>query len=111
MPHWLGSNWLGSEHLVFFAQGLCITLLLSLAVIVTGTALGLVLGIARFQSRNRILLLVHSSIRNVPLLVQVLFWYFAVGSLLPEAAMVWLTTRTACGNGNNRMWAGRRLSF
>ncbi|WP_293931869.1 amino acid ABC transporter permease [Iodobacter sp.] len=91
-PAWLGNGWLDWPHILTLGQGLLITLLLSVAVIFTGTIAGVLLGIARHQSRSRILALPHHLIRNIPLLVQVLFWYFAVGSLLPEEWMLWLNS-------------------
>jgi polar amino acid transport system permease protein len=37
--------------------------------------------------------------RNSPLIVQLLFWYFGVATLLPEAAMTWLNTSHAVDLG------------
>ncbi|MGL4603173.1 MAG: amino acid ABC transporter permease [Iodobacter sp.] len=91
-PAWLGQGWLNQQHLLTLGQGLLITLLLAGAVIITGTLLGVVLGIARHQTGSRILALLHSGVRNIPLLVQVLFWYFAAGSMLPEEWMLWLNS-------------------
>lgn len=92
MPAWLGQGLLGSEQLGWLLQGLVLTITLSAAVILTGLILGVLLGIARQQGHWPWLALPHNALRNTPLLVQVLFWYFAVGGMLPEAAKIWLNT-------------------
>ncbi|SMC25737.1 polar amino acid transport system permease protein [Andreprevotia lacus DSM 23236] len=95
-PRWLGNGWLTLRHVEAMLDGLLYTSLLSLAVIATGTLLGCALGIARHQARARWLAwplaALHNGVRNVPLLVQVLFWYFGIGALLPESWMLWLNT-------------------
>lgn len=96
MPHlaWLGNGWLDSKHLALFAQGLLTTLTLSLFVILAGTLLGLMLGVLLARRERWLLPLhgLHAVFRNTPLLVQLLLWYFGIGSLLPEEWMIWLNT-------------------
>jgi len=70
-----------------FLVGLLNTLLVSAIGIVIATVLGFVIGVARL-SRNWIisrLAGVYIEIfRNIPLLLQILFWYFAMLPLLPH---------------------------
>jgi len=69
-----------------FWVGLCNTLLVSAIGIVLATVLGFVIGIARL-SRNwlvaRLAGVYVEAIRNVPLLLQLLFWYNAMLKSLP----------------------------
>ncbi|MCD8546949.1 MAG: amino acid ABC transporter permease [Aeromonadaceae bacterium] len=69
-----------------FVVGLLNTLLVSLLGIVLATALGFVLGVARL-SRNwlvsRLAAVYVELFRNIPLLLQIFFWYFAVLRTLP----------------------------
>jgi general L-amino acid transport system permease protein len=70
-----------------FWVGLCNTLLVAGIGIVLATVLGFIIGIARL-SRNWLVARLAGGyvelIRNVPLLLQILFWYNAVLRLLPE---------------------------
>jgi len=70
-----------------FWVGLLNTLLVASIAIVLATALGFVIGIARL-SRNWLLARLAGGyvelVRNVPLLLQLLFWYNAVLKSLPE---------------------------
>jgi general L-amino acid transport system permease protein len=72
-----------------FWVGLLNTLLVAAIGIVFATAIGLVVGIARL-SKNLLVARLATSyvelIRNVPLLLQLLFWYNAVLKALPEMA-------------------------
>ncbi|MGE0358799.1 MAG: amino acid ABC transporter permease [Burkholderiales bacterium] len=69
-----------------FVVGLLNTVLVSALGIVLATALGFVVGIARL-SRNWLVSLLAAAyietFRNIPLLLQILFWYFAVFLNLP----------------------------
>ena len=69
-----------------FVVGLLNTLLVSALGIVCATAIGFVVGIARL-SRNwlvaRLATIYVETIRNVPLLLQIFLWYFAVLNALP----------------------------
>ncbi len=69
-----------------FLVGLLNTLLVSLLGILLATLLGVVIGIARLSSNwlvSRLALLYVETIRNIPLLLQIFFWYFAVLRALP----------------------------
>ena len=71
-----------------FVVGLLNTILVSVIGIVFATILGFIFGVAQF-SRNwliRKVAVVYVEIfRNIPLLLQVFFWYFAVLASLPSA--------------------------
>jgi general L-amino acid transport system permease protein len=70
-----------------FVVGLLNTLLVSLLGIVVATLLGFVIGIARL-SRNWLVSRLAGAyvevFRNIPLLLQIFFWYFAVLRALPR---------------------------
>jgi len=70
-----------------FWVGLTNTLLVSAMGIVAATILGFLIGVARLSSNwlvARISLAYIELIRNIPLLLQIFFWYFAVLSNLPS---------------------------
>jgi general L-amino acid transport system permease protein len=78
-----------------FLVGLLNTLLVSALGIVLATVLGFVIGVARL-SRNwliaRLATVYIETIRNLPLLLQIFFWYFAVIRTLPgprESLSLW----------------------
>lgn len=84
---------LAPEYLLWLWHGFLITLGLSALAIVASTVLGLLLAATRDSHLPplRYLAIVYSTLfRNTPLLVQLFFWYFGVGKLLPAAAMPWL---------------------
>ncbi len=69
-----------------FWVGLLNTLLVSAIGIVFATIIGFIIGIARLSSNwliARLATVYVETIRNVPLLLQLLFWYFAVLKNLP----------------------------
>jgi general L-amino acid transport system permease protein len=69
-----------------FWAGLCNTLLVAALGIVLATILGFVIGIARLSSNwlvARLATVYVEVIRNLPLLLQLMFWYFAVLKNLP----------------------------
>lgn len=70
-----------------FFVGLLNTLLVSAIGIVAATILGFIIGVARLSSNWLIakLSLVYIEVfRNIPILLQIFFWYFAVLSTLPS---------------------------
>jgi len=76
----------GSSYLAAFLVALINTLVLALIAILLTTPLGFAIGLARL-SRNRLLAAVAGAyidiVRNVPFLLQLFFWYFAVLGALP----------------------------
>ena len=69
-----------------FLVGLTNTLLVAIIGIVLATILGFTLGIARLSSNwiiARLATLDIETIRNIPLLLQLFFWYFAVLKAMP----------------------------
>jgi general L-amino acid transport system permease protein len=69
-----------------FLVGLTNTLLVAVIGIVLATLLGFTLGIARLSSNwiiSRLATVYIETIRNVPLLLQLFFWYFAVLKAMP----------------------------
>ncbi|MEP1213631.1 MAG: amino acid ABC transporter permease [Marinobacter sp.] len=70
-----------------FVVGLMNTLLVSAMGIVTATIIGFIIGVARLSSNwlvAKLALLYIEVIRNIPLLLQIFFWYFAVLGSLPS---------------------------
>ena len=79
-------NELSPNSQVFWV-GLLNTLLVAAIGIVLATILGFVIGLARLSSNwlvARLATVYIEIIRNVPLLLQILFWYFAVLQALPQ---------------------------
>ena len=76
-----------SSYGVAFLVGLLNTLVLSFFGIIAATILGIVIGIARL-SKNWLVAKIASVyievFRNIPLLLQIFFWYFAVLRALPS---------------------------
>ena len=71
-----------------FVVGLLNTLFVSAVAIVTATVLGLAVGIGRLSPNwlvRKLASFYVESIRNVPLILQLLFWYGLVTELLPPA--------------------------
>ncbi len=70
-----------------FLVGLLNTLLVSFLGIVLATLLGVLVGVARLSSNwlvSRLALGFVEIVRNIPLLLQIFFWYFAVLRSLPS---------------------------
>jgi len=70
-----------------FWVGLLNTLLVSAIGVVLATILGFIIGIARLSTNwlvARIATVYIETVRNIPLLLQLLFWYFAVLQALPH---------------------------
>lgn len=69
-----------------FLVGLTNTLLVAIIGVVSATVLGFTIGIARLSSNfiiARLATVYVETIRNVPLLLQLFFWYFAVLKAMP----------------------------
>ncbi len=76
-----------SSYGTAFLVGLFNTLLVSFAGIIAATIIGVIIGIARL-SKNwlvaRLAMVYIEIFRNIPLLLQIFFWYFAVLRALPS---------------------------
>jgi len=100
------NGWLAPKYLIWLLQGFGMTLGLSVSVIVAGTLCGCLLALARTSRAapvRRAAALYVLVFRNSPLIVQLLFWYFGVATLLPEAVMTWLNTPHAVDLGLFRL--------
>lgn len=89
----LSLDLLAGDHGSLLWRGLLITLLLTLISWSIAFAVGALLASVRaLPSRvcDRLVALYVAYHRNVPLLVQVLFWYFGVTAVLPAAVQQWL---------------------
>ncbi len=70
-----------------FFVGLLNTILVSIVGIFFATVLGFIMGVAYFSRNwlvNRLSIVYVETFRNIPLLLQVFFWYFAVLAALPS---------------------------
>jgi general L-amino acid transport system permease protein len=75
-----------SPNMRVFWVGLLNTILVAIIGIALATVLGFAIGLARLSSNwlvARLATIYIETIRNVPLLLQILFWYFAVLQALP----------------------------
>jgi len=89
------NGWLAPKYLMWLWQGFGVTLGLSVSVMIAATACGFVLALARSARHapmRRAAALYVLVFRNSPLIVQLLFWYFGVATLLPDTVMTWLNT-------------------
>lgn len=71
-----------------FVVGLLNTILVSIIGIILATIFGFVMGVAYFSHNwliRKIAVVYVETFRNIPLLLQIFFWYFAVLSSLPSA--------------------------
>ena len=85
--------WLAPKYLMWLWQGFGVTVGLALCAAVTATAVGFMLALVRQSRYGAVRHAVGAYVlafRNTPLLVQLLFWYFGVATLLPDAVMQWL---------------------
>ena len=76
----------GSFYWEAFLVGITNTLLVAFIGIVFATMLGFTIGIARLSSNfivSRLATIYVETIRNIPLLLQLFFWYFAVLKAMP----------------------------
>lgn len=93
---------LDSSHAQAFKVGLLNTIIVSVLGIVFATIIGFVVGISRLSSNwllARIATVYVETLRNVPLLLQLLFWYKAVLSVLPGPRQgYWLPFSTNLSN-------------
>jgi general L-amino acid transport system permease protein len=76
-----------STHSDVLLIGIINTLTVSISGIILATILGFIFGVLRLSKNwvvNKIATIYIEIVRNIPLLVQLLFWYFAVLSVLPR---------------------------
>lgn len=81
------------DHLRWLLHGLLLTAELTAGAWILAMVMGLGLVVLRNSGWRPAELFVAAYVeihQNVPLLVQILFWYFAVPELLPESARMWL---------------------
>jgi general L-amino acid transport system permease protein len=77
----------GDSYARAFAAGVANTLRAAIPAVVFATVLGFILGIGQISKHALVKLLSRTYVdvvRNIPLLVQVLLWYFALTLLLPD---------------------------
>ncbi|HBO23467.1 MULTISPECIES: amino acid ABC transporter permease [unclassified Providencia] len=89
------ANLLAPQYLEWFGYGFLLTVWISVCTIIASTLLGFIVASAKDSqiAPLRWLVTLYISIfRNTPLLVQLFFWYFASGEILPSSAMEWLNT-------------------
>ena len=89
---------LTGEYLDWLLSGLLVTLQLAAGAWALAFGLALVLSLIRATGWKPAELLVAAYVevhQNIPLLVQMLFWYFAVPELLPEGARMWLNEHSS----------------
>ncbi|MBL4732888.1 MAG: amino acid ABC transporter permease [Rhizobiaceae bacterium] len=76
-----------SNYLTVFWVGLQNTMLLAVVGVILATILGFTVGVARLSSNwvvAKMATVYVESLRNVPLLLQILIWYKGVGAFLPS---------------------------
>ncbi|OAT50758.1 amino acid ABC transporter permease [Providencia heimbachae] len=86
---------LAPQYLEWFGYGFLLTVWISVCTIIAATLLGFIVASAKdsqIAPLRWFVSLYISIFRNTPLLVQLFFWYFASGEILPSSAMVWLNT-------------------
>ncbi len=84
---------LAPRYLAWLLQGFGVTLALSAATCLAGTALGFAacgLREAGGRAGRGVVTLSVGIVRNTPLLVQLFIWYFAVAAALPHGVTAWL---------------------
>jgi general L-amino acid transport system permease protein len=96
-----------STHFDVLLIGIINTLAVSISGIILATIIGFIFGVLRLSKNwivNKIAAVYIEVIRNIPLLVQLMFWYFAVLSVLP-------LVRDSIKIGDNFLINNRGVSF
>jgi polar amino acid transport system permease protein len=86
---------LTGQYLDWFIWGIATTIALTLAAWLLGMTIGIILTLVRMLPFRPLEWLVAAYVeyhRNVPLLVQILVWYFGVPQLLPRAIRMWVNS-------------------
>jgi polar amino acid transport system permease protein len=89
---------LHGQYLDWILQGIVTTAELTLASLLLALVLGVVLTLIRMAPFKPAEWLVAAYVeyhRNVPLLVQILVWYFAMPELLPSGVKAWINARNS----------------
>lgn len=89
---------LTGEHLHWLLRGVLITVELTIATWILAFVVAVILAVIRMSEFKPAKWFVAAYVevhQNIPLLVQVMFWYFAVPELLPETARMWLNERNS----------------
>lgn len=92
------STVLSGEHLTWLLHGVLVTVELAIATWLLAFVIAIVLAVLRMSGYKPAEWFVATYVeihQNIPLLVQVMFWYFAVPELLPEPARIWLNERNS----------------
>ncbi|NTJ36033.1 amino acid ABC transporter permease [Agrobacterium rhizogenes] len=92
------STVLTGEHLRWLINGIIVTLELAIGTWILAFAIAILLAVVRMTGFKPAEWFVATYVeihQNIPLLVQVMFWYFAVPELLPENDRMWLNERNS----------------
>ncbi|WP_295047998.1 amino acid ABC transporter permease [uncultured Paracoccus sp.] len=87
---------LTGQYMGWLVDGLKLTMLLAAGAWLIAFVLAVILAVLRATEWKPAVWLVSAYVeihQNIPLLVQVMFWYFAMPELLPEAVRMWLNDR------------------
>ena len=96
---------MGLRYLLWLVEGFGVTLALSAAVCLAGSALGIALCCLRALGSTPVRRAASGLvgvIRNTPLLVQLFVWYFAVAALLPAGMTAWRRGEAQLGPTRSR---------
>lgn len=98
MPHVDFSVVLTGEYRSWLLSGFLLSLKLTVLAWLLSLPMATAIALCRLSSVATLRLLGSAfveTVRNIPLLVHLLFWYFAVPELLPDAARDWLNAHDA----------------
>lgn len=87
---------LTGQYIDWLLSGLKLTLMLAAGAWAIAFVLAVILAVLRATEWKPAVWLVSAYVeihQNIPLLVQVMFWYFAMPELLPEGIRIWLNER------------------
>jgi polar amino acid transport system permease protein len=93
MPHFNSGMILSGQYHDWLIQGLILSLTLSAISLMLALPFALAIALLRLAPLKILRIagwLYVESIRNVPLIAHLLFWYFAAPELLPESLKLWL---------------------
>ncbi|WP_158367034.1 amino acid ABC transporter permease [Candidatus Williamhamiltonella defendens] len=92
---YLIDEFLDTTYIIWLWNGFLITLCISVCSIIFSTLLGIFLAASResdFKAQRVMVTFYCMLFRNTPLLVQLFFWYFGSGQILPSSWMQWLNS-------------------